>query len=361
MRKIDFVVNHLDGFYCELVNDDNHNDTYTVKFIDQSNGGLLYQSEMKPKTWVRLSRKYLSDILVEVYLKEELVYDFRLYDYLKGKRIFISFESKSLGDTLAWIHYCEIFRTRHGCEVIVSTFMNDLFAERYPHIKFVGRGVVVHGIAAMFKLGWFYDKDKEPENPVTIPLQKTASNILGLEYTGEIIPRLSFKPSAKPVLTKYVCISTKSTSQMKEWYYWQELIDWLNESGYKVIEISKEETNFKNLLKIKEKSLLSVMNYIHHAEYFIGLSSGLSWLSWALKKPVVMIANFTNKEHEFSNKCIRVVNESVCNSCWNNPMFMFNKGDWNYCPEHEDTPMQFICHKSITAEMVINEIKAGLP
>jgi hypothetical protein len=39
----------------------------------------------------------------------------------------------------------------------------------------------------MYKLGWFYDDNKEPL-PNTIPLQKTATNILGLEYE-EIRPK----------------------------------------------------------------------------------------------------------------------------------------------------------------------------
>jgi hypothetical protein len=38
-------------------------------------------------------------------------------------------------------------------------------------------------------------------------------------------------------------------------------------------------------------------------------------------------------------------------------MFKFDKGDWNWCPEHKGTPRQFECHKSITPEMVINQIK----
>ena len=46
---------------------------------------------------------------------------------LKDKRVFICFESKSLGDNLAWVPYVEKFRTIHKCEVICSTFNNDLF------------------------------------------------------------------------------------------------------------------------------------------------------------------------------------------------------------------------------------------
>ena len=99
------------------------------------------------------------------------------------------------------------------------------------------------------------------------------------------------------------------------------------------------------------------MNYIHHSEFFIGLSSGLSWLSWALGKHVVMISNFTKSDHEFTSNCTRIINDSVCNGCWNKSEFRFNRGDWNWCPEHKGTPRQFECHKSITSEMVIKQIQ----
>jgi len=74
----------------------------------------------------------------------------------------------------------------------------------------------------------------------------------------------------------------------------------------------------------------------------------------------VMISNFTTPDHEFQSNCIRIVNKDVCNGCWNNPVFKFNKGDWNWCPEHEDTPRHFECHKSISMETVLEAIKNNL-
>ena len=70
-----------------------------------------------------------------------------------------------------------------------------------------------------------------------------------------------------------------------------------------------------------------------------------------------MIANFSTKDHEFQTNCIRITDESVCHGCWNNPAFKFNRGDWGWCPSHEDTPQAFECHKEIKAEIVINKIK----
>ena len=60
---------------------------------------------------------------------------------------------------------------------------------------------------------------------------------------------------------------------------------------------------------------------------------------------------------EITINCTRITNTSVCNGCWNNPLFKFDKGNWNWCPEHEGTERQFECHKSITSEMVINQIQ----
>jgi autotransporter strand-loop-strand O-heptosyltransferase len=67
------------------------------------------------------------------------------------------------------------------------------------------------------------------------------------------------------------------------------------------------------------------MNYIHHSEFFIGLSSGLSWFQTGINKHVVMISNFTEEDHEFTTNCTRIVNKSVCNSCWNNLMLSLIK------------------------------------
>jgi hypothetical protein len=76
-----------------------------------------------------------------------------------------------------------------------------------------------------------------------------------------------------------------------------------------------------------------------------------------MRKKVFMIANFSTKDHEFQTDCIRITDESVCHGCWNKPMFRFNKSEWGYCAEHEDTPQAFECHKSISAERVISIIQ----
>lgn len=355
--KLSYNLHHVNGLFFELLDDGGYNHTYHIYIQDLDNNDILYQSEIKPNTWVRLNRKYLSNLLITVTLKGRLMLEINLLDYLVGKRIFISFDSKSLGDTLAWIGVCEEFRKHYDCELLVSTFMNDLFESTYPDIQFLGRGVVAENLAAMFELGWFYDKEREPRHPATIPLQQAAKNILYMSHNKEeILPDLTIT-GVRPIQDKYVCISTVSTAQLKHWYYWQDLIDMLKAEGYKVVELSKEPTNFDGLEEVADKSLKSIKDYLYHCEFYIGLSSGISWLAWAMRTQVYMIANFSLPEHEFQHKCVRITNHHVCHGCWNNPMYRFNRGDWNWCPVHEDTPRQFECHKTITASWVMKEIK----
>jgi autotransporter strand-loop-strand O-heptosyltransferase len=351
--KFAYNVHFVDGPYFEFKGEDD--ELYTIKFY--SNDEVVYSSFTKPNTWSRLTKKYYAPWKIELIDSSgNTIYEHK--QNLKGKRVYIAFDSSSLGDSIAWIPYVEEFRVKHDCIVYCSTFKNFLFKDEYPEINFIEPGNKVDNLYAMYKIGWFYDNTKEPTLPNTIPLQKAITNIIGLDFT-EIKPRISFTPSERPIKEKYITIANESTAGLKYWNHptgWSELVNYLIGEGYKVINVSKNGDNIPGVTKINDTSLDTTMNYIHHSEFFIGLSSGLSWLSWGIGKHVVMISNFTEADHEFTTNCTRITNNSVCNSCWNNPMFKFDKGDWNWCPEHKGTPRQFECHKSITPEMVIKQI-----
>jgi autotransporter strand-loop-strand O-heptosyltransferase len=354
---IQYKISHVNGLYFELLDDGGKNREYDVTVIDKRFNVGIYETKIKPKSWIKLNRKYLSNLSIILTYQGRIVKQINLLDELVGKRVFIVFESKSLGDSIAWIPYCLDFQEKYKCHVVVSSFRNELFESVYPELEFVGRGVVVNNIIAQVELGWFWDKDREPFHPATVPLQQSASNLLALDYK-EIQPRIAFTPSEKPI-DKYICISTRSTAQCKHWYYWPELIQELKDMGYRVIELSQEADDL-GAEKLEDTSLNVAMNYLYHADLFIGLSSGISWLNWGMEKKTVMICNFSNSEHEFQSNCIRITNDKVCNSCWNNPVFKFNKGDWTWCPEHEGTPRHFECHKSISMQTVLNAIKQNL-
>ena len=275
-----------------------------------------------------------------------------------------------MGDTLAWFPYIETFRQIHKCNIVVSTFHNCLFEKHYPQFEFVNPGSTVHSIYAMYKLGIHYTENDRvnpllnPNNFLEQPLQKMGSDILGLDYK-ETKPIISDGSAEKD--DKLITIAIHGTAQPKYWNNpngWQELVDWLNDKGYTVKLLSKENDGYmgnyhpKGIIKHPEGSLQSVMHEMEKSKMFIGIGSGLSWLSWALGTKTVLISGFSEKWAEMED-CIRIGSPSgKCSGCFNR--MRLDAGDWNWCPDHKGTERQFECTKSITAKDVIEEIKTFL-
>ena len=346
MSNVTIVHNFVNNPFLEIKG--TSNSVFKVCFYDEHDV-LQYQNTIKANHWVRLNRQWYTKWTTKVWENDKLIFNQSLNAY--NKRVYIAFDSSSLGDTIAWIPYCLEFKNKHNCDVIVSTFHNYLFESVYPELEFIKPGTSVSNIYAQYTLGWHYDLDKEPALPNTIPLQQTATNILGLDYQ-EIKPRIAFIPRNN-LYGKYVTIATNSTAGCKFWTKegWQEVINHLVKEGYKVINVSKEKNPFDNCTQIEDYSMDNTINTIYYSEFFIGLSSGLSWLAWGLGLPVVMIANFTEEDHEF--KCIRITNTNVCHGCWNDANEKFDKGDWDWCPRHKNTPRHFECHRGISSNDVI--------
>jgi autotransporter strand-loop-strand O-heptosyltransferase len=349
------IISHfVNGAYVEILNSIDRE--YLVEFYN-GNNELIYSSVLRSNMWTRPNIMYYVDWRIKITCDGSVVYDEKIN--LKNQRVYIGMDSSALGDNLSWIPYIEEFRKKHDCHVICSTFKNDFFESQYPEIEFVTPGSEVDNLRAMYLLGWFYDLNREPTLPNVPSLQEHACNILGLEYK-EIIPKISTKIGDRPIEGKYVTIANETTSGLKFWSNpngWTELVNYLKNNGYDVINVSKNGEEIDGVGMLDDTSLENTINTIHHSEFFIGLSSGLSWLSWAIGKHVVMISNFSEDKHEFTTNCTRIVNKSVCNSCWNNPNFKFDKGDWYWCPINKGTENQFICQKSITSNMVINQIQ----
>lgn len=320
------------------------NSDFLVKFFDEK-GECHYTNTIKANHWIKLNRQYYTRWTAKVWQDNELIYSNTLN--LEGKEVLITIDSKALGDTMAFIPYCEAFQEKHKCKVTVSTFWNKILD--YPNLKFIEPGQAIC-CAAMYHLGYFHDPDKEPVPANKVPLQQSASNILGLDYV-ELVPKVKVNRERLD-LGRYVAIATNSTAQCKFWTrdQWQILINHLHSKGYRVINVSRETNPFDNCEPISNTSIEYTMQVIAGAEFQISLSSGLSWLAWAIGTHVVMIANFTAVDYEFSTNCTRIVNPKVCHDCWSE--YRLDASDWNWCPRKQN----FICHTSITAQMVIDKL-----
>jgi len=366
VKKIDTnkqpIVHFVDGPYVEIKEDGDN--LYNVQFINKKDNKVEFEINLKSNYWARCSKKYFIDWLIRIKgIDNDYYYEHHLN--LENQRVLICFESKSLGDNLAWIPYVEKFRQKHKCSVICSTFNNDLFESEYPDIEFVSPGSTVNNIHSLYRLGVFYtnkkiDLDRHLIDPKSEPLMKVGSDILGLDYEElkTKLPKLGIKKE------KRICIAVHSTAQCKYWNNptgWQELVDHLKDNGYEVRLLSREEDGYmgnknpKGVIQQPKSTLKEIIKVLQESEMFIGISSGLSWLSWASGIPTVIISGFTDEDLEPTKGVIRVINKNVCNSCWST--HEFDPGDWNWCPVHKGTKRQFECSKTITSGDVIKKIE----
>ena len=227
----------------------------------------------------------------------------------------------------------------------------------------------------MYTIGWYYDEDRNVVNtkiPIEFkqhPLGQTSTSILGLDYF-ELRPKIVLPKKSKQIEGKYVVIAPHASAHAKYWNHkggWQAVIDYLNDKGYKVVMITSEklgDTWHDSKLGGTLKGVINKTgNYpiedrmidMKYADAFIGVGSGLSWLAWSIGTPVVMISGFSEPYTEFLD-CERVFNydPNVCTGCFNK--HWLNPGDWEWCPEHKDTPRHFECTKTIKPDQVIVSI-----
>jgi len=308
--------------------------------------------------WTECSRKYFTNWKIKI--NGEVVDKFDC----SGKRVLISFESKSIGDTIAWTPYALDFAKKNNCKVILSTFHNDWFKnlEYYSDIEFLEPGKSTD-VYCIYRIGWFrgenglWDKlDSYPNILNTIPLQQTATDILGLPYY-EIHYGIDYKVRPRPIQKKYIVFGPNSTAGAKEWRYenWVELSEMIKKEGYEIVTLTQKPFQIDGVKNVSGKPMQEVMNYLFHADLFIGLASGLSWLNWVLGKKTVMISGFSKDSHEFKTNVIRISND-VCIKCWNDPVLSFDAGDWNWCPVYKGTKNQHICQTSITPIQVFTKL-----
>lgn len=345
-----YFYNFHNGVFFEFKS--NEEKDISVKFIDKDTNNVIYQNEkLHCNHWAAPNIKYYTNWRINI--NDSINYDLELED----KNVLIHLSSKALGDNIAWIPFAEEFRLNHKCKLSVTTFWNNLFQKSYPDINFKVPGQSLAPYAAYYEVGCFdNDTNKNKFNWRSVPLQKVASDMLGIKYK-EIKSKVDYTYNSKieDIGKPYVAISEASTLQSKYWNNpigWKKVIEYLKDSGYEVVLVQKEKnTGLDNVIKKVGLPIDQTIHYIKNAEFFIGLGSGLSWLAWALDKKVILISGFSLPFSEFFTP-YRVINTGVCHGCYNDISYSFDRGNWNWCPKNQD----FICTKSISHESVIEKI-----
>jgi autotransporter strand-loop-strand O-heptosyltransferase len=344
---------------------------WRVELRDLDTGNILFQSS-KGGVSINSSKRYFVRFRIEAWKDDVSVFR---HDYDAANReVLIQFPVGTLGDPVGWFPYAVRFQQEHGCRLTcaMSELLIPLFRDAYPHITFVTHEQLdPTKFYATYSIGLFFDDADcvwQPCDFRLVGLHRTAGYILGVD-PEEMPPRIVLEDDSRPIAEPYVCIAAQSSSQAKYWNNpggWLEIVKFLKESGYRVVCIDKQPFHGTGIVwnqiphgvedQTGDRPLSERARWLRHADFFIGLSSGLSWLAWAVGTPVVMISGFTHPTNEFATP-YRVVNYHVCNSCWNDPKHRFDHHEFLWCPRHAGTPRQFECTRLITAEHVKAAIK----
>lgn len=343
-----------------------------AQLIDDESGNLLYGADCNGG-WILSTKKYYVPFRIKVWRRGEAQ---PLLDHvldLSGKEVLISFPVGTLGDLMGWFPYAERFRDTYGSRVVCTLAQNliDLFAPNYPGLELLTpeQFDTTRELYATYRIGLFFggDLDHQPFDFRQVGLHRTAGHILGVD-PAEVVPRLTLS-APRTIPEKYVCIATMSTGQAKFWNNgtgWDEVVDFLLSQGYRVLCIDRSSVTGQGFVWNKiprnaedftgDRPLQERIDLLAHADFFIGLGSGLSWLAWGCRIPVVMISGFSLARCEFDNPW-RVINTHVCNGCWDDIRENFDHHDYLWCPRFKGTERQFECTRAITGQQVTNTLR----
>uniref|UniRef100_UPI003EC0549C autotransporter strand-loop-strand O-heptosyltransferase n=1 Tax=Paraburkholderia terrae TaxID=311230 RepID=UPI003EC0549C len=346
------------------------NGEWRVLLRDTATANPLFETQLAAGA-VASSKKYYVPFEIEVWSQGKEVFRHRLD--LTDRNVLVHLPVGTLGDTLGWFPYVAKFERQHRCRLtcVMAEALIALFKDAYPSITFVTPDAVnPDDYYATYNIGLFFTDEANVQQPCDfrlVGLHRTAAYILGVDPQEER-PSITLPDTSRPIPEKYVCIATQSTTQCKYWNNptgWREIVQFLKQRGYRVICIDQKATHGNGVVWnhlphgcedfTGEQPLAERARWLRHAEFFVGLSSGLSWLAWTMNTPVVMISGFTHPTNEFDTP-YRVINYHTCNSCWNDVRVQFDHQDFMWCPRHAGTSRQFECTRLITAEQVKNTI-----
>lgn len=351
IEEPNYILDYEDGIKLTILGKDTDDSDYDVKFF--SGNELIHQQSLKINHWVSPSQKS-GHVRVTVQKDDRVIFDSD--SYVGTELIVIS--SDALGDTIGALSTIEKYRKITDKKIHVACNFKELFTSSYHKLSLHKKTDKIPQCKLIRKVFYKFD----------VPLLKGYAMQLGIDEKDLIIK--IDKSRDRKMAGKYFCYSMHSTAQCKFWNRkdgWKDLNDMMRAEGYTPIcvdrykqfgieghwnEVPKNSVN-KHGMQLKD-----YVSLIQNAEFFVGISSGMSWVAHALGVPTVIISGVTSLDNEFSGKdVLRIQNDKVCNSCFHTEKFEAN--DWLWCPR-QSTENKFICTTSITAEYVHEQIKKFL-
>lgn len=270
---------------------------------------------------------------------------------LKNLHVLLHIDSFCLGDTICYASFIDEFVNYYEVgKLTISTFWPELFSNKYDIVDAGKEGFI--SVDKLVNIGF----KKEDVSHVVNGMIWSAKYSMGLPFDTKIgrPPVAEHKPRRRK---NKIVIAPESIKNIAKWNPegWQKVVDNLIEKGFEIHNISYEKSfELNNVTYHNNNSdVKNALTHILESRIFIGLSSGLSWLAWAYDTPVVMISGFTKKFNEFD--CFRVQNENCCTGCYN----IFTSIS-NHCPIFNNTARSNECHKTITPDMVLQQVEKAL-
>ena len=347
----------------------------------------IYEITRRPEVTKEITEQEFKAKHPELTEKEKLVYhnlvqiifDYTAENYKffhrfdpKDKEIMVQLPVGTIGDSVGWFAYVERFQKKTGAKIIcvMNPIISILFKAQYPEITFIEpKDTSKYTPYACYKIGLFFkgNTTDQPYDFRYIGNHRTASKILDTN-DDDIAPRVDLS-APRQIKDPYVCIAVQASAFCKLWSNpngWHEVIAHLKSIGYRVLCIDKEPVTGQGIVVnhipwgvedfTGNKPLQERINLLKDCDFFIGLSSGVSWLAWCAQCPVVMISGFTNPFNEFYTP-YRVINTLFCHGCWNDERCDFDHYDYMWCPRHKGTDKAYECERTISARHVLNVIE----
>lgn len=329
-----------------------------VRISDADTGMVFYDEVSEQAQRIVSLEKYYVPWLVEVFNGSTLIYR-HCFNPAGRKVHFVC--NTAIGDTLAFLSYLPLYRQIYGAQlsIRVEPCLRETVRRFCPWVEFVEH-VPEDAYAAYY--GIFMPEGAYTLLPLDareVPLWQMGRILLGLARART---QLEWPAAARRIAEPYVCIGVQASDVAKTWQYpggWEEIVQGLRDLGYRVLCIDREREQSGHGLRAcmpggvedftGPQDLAERADLLYHAEFFIGLSSGLAWLARAVGCPVVLIGGFSRPWHEFP-EAYRVSNARLCNGCFNDLRLNFKAG---ICQRQAQASEDFLqCSRKITPRMV---------
>lgn len=333
-----------------------------VKIVDAESEYVFLDKDVSAVTLISLER-FLIEWEIALWLDGEPIFYHRFDP--TGQRVHFLFTGTALGDNISLLPYVEAFRKKFECTVSCSIHksFHGIMKNYYPNVEL--KSALPDDSYACFYMQMISNLTfMATEDSMVIPMLRAGYTFLPCIPSA---PKINYTPTKpRSIKEKYVCIGVQASMTAKGWLNpngWDAVVEHLKSLGYRVLCIDRDRKFSDEFNTIEQPrgaedfsgsyTLIDRVNQLAYADFFVGLSSGLAWLAWAVGTPVVMISGITERWYEFDTP-YRVNNPLVCHGCLN---VLRKPEQLSKCPLFKGTERAFECSKNISARQVIDAIE----